>query len=85
MMWRAIFAGPYLAGEAYEGKPSESTVERQWWVNSKFAWGGLVGSLRERSADVPKNNKRGRVWQMLGSLRHRMPFNSVNEIYNACR
>ena len=37
-------------------------MERQWWVNSKFAWGGLVGSLRERSADVPKNNKRGRAY-----------------------
>lgn len=43
---------PQLTGEAYEGKPSQSTVDATWWVNAKFQWGGLVGSARERSGDV---------------------------------
>ena len=50
---------PVLTGEAYEGLPSQSTKTLEWWINAKFQWGGLVGSARERSADVPKNNKRG--------------------------
>jgi hypothetical protein len=50
---------PVLTGEAYEGLPSESTKSRTWWVNAKFQWGGLVGSAREKSADVPKSAKRG--------------------------
>ena len=50
---------PVLTGEAYEGLPSESTKNRTWWVNAKFQWGGLVGSAREKSADVPKSAKRG--------------------------
>ena len=50
---------PVLTGEAYEGLPSESTKTLAWWVNAKFQWGGLVGSARERSADVPKSTERG--------------------------
>jgi len=53
---------PTLTGEAYEGLPSRSTTSLGWWVNAKFQWGGLVGSKRERSADVPKNNKRGKYF-----------------------
>ena len=41
-----------MTGEAYEGKPSVSTVERDWWVQAKFQWGGLVGSKRERDCEV---------------------------------
>ena len=50
---------PNLTGAAYEGVPSESTKTLEWWVNAKFQWGGLVGSARERSADVPKSARRG--------------------------
>ena len=31
---------PQLTGEAYEGKPSQSTKEATWWVNAKFQWAG---------------------------------------------
>jgi hypothetical protein len=43
----------------FSGMPSQSTKDGVWWVNAKFQWGGLVGSARERSADVPKDNTRG--------------------------
>jgi len=33
---------------AYEGEQSASTKERDWWFRAGFAWGGLVGSKREK-------------------------------------
>jgi hypothetical protein len=39
-------------GEAYEGKPSETTEKFSWWRNAGFLWGGLVGSKRELDRDV---------------------------------
>lgn len=48
-----------LTGEAYEGVPSESTKELKWWVNARFQWGGVAGSARDKSADVPTTGKRG--------------------------
>ena len=51
---------PEIDDSAYIAQtPSESTKTLAWWVNAKFQWGGLVGSARERSADVPKSTKRG--------------------------
>ena len=42
-------------GEAYEGKPSETTEKFSWWRNAGFSWGGLVGSKRELDRDVDIN------------------------------
>ena len=42
-------------GEAYEGKPSETTENFSWWRNAGFSWGGLVGSKRELDRDVDIN------------------------------
>ena len=39
--------------------PSESTKELKWWVNARFQWGGVAGSARDKSADVPTTGKRG--------------------------
>jgi hypothetical protein len=37
-----------LEGAAYEGEQSASTRLRDWWSKAGFAWGGVVGSKRER-------------------------------------
>jgi hypothetical protein len=49
-----------LTGEAYEGKPSASTLSLSWWQNAKFTWGGVVGSKRERDLDDRSAVKRER-------------------------
>ena len=36
------------SGVSYEGEKSLSTKLSDWWTRAGFAWGGLVGSKRER-------------------------------------
>ena len=52
-----------VRGAAYEGEPSTSTKERDWWSKAGFAWGGVVGSKREqdllRDGNDGKSTKRG--------------------------
>ena len=56
-----------VRGVAYEGEPSTSTKERDWWSKAGFAWGGVVGSKREQDLlrqgddddDATKSTKRG--------------------------
>jgi len=43
-------------GEAYEGRPSETTKRFSWWRNAGFLWGGLVGSKRELDRDIDDDN-----------------------------
>ena len=63
---RKNFEEKKKGGEAYEGKPSETTEKFSWWRNAGFSWGGLVGSKRELDRDVDinednhkENNKNG--------------------------
>ena len=63
---RKNFEEKKKGGEAYEGKPSETTEIFSWWRNAGFSWGGLVGSKRELDRDVDinednhkENNKNG--------------------------
>lgn len=39
------------SGTSYEGERSKTTNERDWWSKAGFAWGGVVGSKRERDLD----------------------------------
>ena len=52
-----------VRGAAYEGEPSTSTKERDWWSKAGFAWGGVVGSKREQDlfgdGSDGKSTKRG--------------------------
>ena len=37
-----------LTAEEYEGEQSASTKKSDWWSRAGFAWGGVVGSKREK-------------------------------------
>ena len=51
-----------LTAEEYEGEQSASTKKSDWWSRAGFAWGGVVGSKREKDLndDGGKTGEKGR-------------------------